>query len=207
MTVSVAVGRNRGRNSYGPRGHVAPTGRAGFDIVPHRPSSKTQLPAQCHTGHSTGKPLGPVCSGSVAGRRRTGSVVRVLQSTTRQPRCPCDAGPLGRQGVTAPQKAGDEEPGNQGPTYQEERLSQQHSSVPRGTLRLARRHSFAQGDMSLCDAESPKTDQKAGADPQPHPAGETPAPQRGRNRARRPQPRPKQLRTSWTRRPNGTCGV
>jgi len=46
---SALVNRNRGRNSHRPRGHVAPAGRAGFDIVPHRPSGKTRPPAQCRT--------------------------------------------------------------------------------------------------------------------------------------------------------------
>jgi len=59
---------------------------AGYDIVPHRPSGNTQPPAQCHTGHSTGKPLCSACSGSEEGRRCTANVVRAFQSTTRRPR-------------------------------------------------------------------------------------------------------------------------
>jgi len=82
-TVSVTEGRTRSRNSHQPRGHFAPTGRAGFDIVPHRSSGKAQPPAQCHTGHSTGKPLFPSCPGSVAGRRRAIGVVAALTINPR----------------------------------------------------------------------------------------------------------------------------
>ncbi len=63
----------------------------------HRP------PAQCHTGHSTGRPLNTGCSSSVGGRRRTGSVVAAFPVTTERPRCPCDAGT-----PEAAQKAGAE---------------------------------------------------------------------------------------------------
>ena len=97
---------NQSHNSYPPQGNVAPAGRAGFDIVSHRPSGKAQPPAQCHTGHSTGKTPFPLCPSSVAGRRRAIGVVLASQSTHRRPRRWCDDGPLGRQSVTAAQKAG-----------------------------------------------------------------------------------------------------
>jgi len=67
------------------------------------------VPASLHTIPylaPSGKTLFPLCSGSVAGRRRAIGVVASPSINHNRPRRWCDAGPLGRHSVTAVQKAG-----------------------------------------------------------------------------------------------------
>jgi len=83
-----------------------PTGRAGFDIVPHQPPGTAEPSAQCHTGLPREARL---CLVLPAQRQAAGALSawsQPFRSTHERPRRWGDAGALERQSVPAPQKAG-----------------------------------------------------------------------------------------------------
>ncbi len=86
----------------------ASLGRAGFDIVPHRRPGTAAPPAQCHTGLPREERCGLL---SRLGGRPPAYHRRGRSPSKHHPRDHADGATLralGRQGVPAPQKAGDE---------------------------------------------------------------------------------------------------
>jgi hypothetical protein len=63
------------------RGQAAPPGRAGYAIVPVRPSGAATRSAQLRYRHSTGRAFRYTSPGSDGGRRRASSVVADFPAT------------------------------------------------------------------------------------------------------------------------------
>ncbi len=148
------------------RGYPRPIGVPGphlcrFDLSAERPA-----PHKCRPG-SLGERDAVFCSGHEAGRRRAIGGVAALPATSARPRRWCDAGPPGRQCVTAAQKAG-----------AEDRVRIRGRSNQPASLHHHRRR-----DVGATSVAAPEKAGDGGAvsgaagDPGAHPAGETPAPQ------------------------------
>ena len=91
----------------GTRGNPRPIGVPGPHLCRNDLSAERPAQHKCRPG-SPGERLEVSSPGHEVGRRRAIGVVAALPSTHARPRRWCDAGPPGRNSVTAAQKAGDE---------------------------------------------------------------------------------------------------